>query len=290
MKSTLRGLLVATLGLAIISGCKEEPPKEIKKPPEPGGPITLRVVMIVEPGADLNNPSTTTGGCRLTQNQVKDLARDLVRFAPSFCPGLRIDWDETVVKLEASCLAVLGFPFPPCFSVCSVPGWPDNCPREMPFLWFDANVVGHPAGGPAGLIQADGYIDDYRTINIYFVGNVRHPTIPGDVRGITVVPTTPFIKDYAVITDGAFGEADAPGNPVTLEDYATLFHEVGCHWLKGSHGGETHPTVPPGECPRNLCISGADFEACFTEFGGKRPLDFLQADVSAVCSEQSGEP
>lgn len=276
------GCIFASACLLVMCGCEGQPPTKTRKPTPVI--ITLRVVMFVETGANLNSPTTTTGGCRLTQSEVTEMVRELIMFGPNYCPGLKFVWNETIDKLESDCMAVMPHPpFPPCFSVCSVP-FANNCPRKMPGLWFLENVVNRGPGGPAGLRQRDNYVNDDNTINIYFVGNTLIGLQEELGFGWTI-PPNPQVLDFVVINDGALDQADAPGDAGRLKDRAILLHEVGGHWLKKT--GQ-HPAVPPNIWPKNLFISGPTFDACISQYGGKRPRDVLQADQQIICQNFGG--
>jgi len=261
--------LVTTVGLACLlllsPGCKEEPPPPPKKAPRKV--ITLRVVMLVETGANLDSPPSSTGGCKLTRTEVTMLVNELVAFGNNAAPGVVFLWNGNVQKLESDCMKLLGFPFPPCFSQCSLTGVPDNCPRKVDVDWYTANVVNHAAGGPAGLVQADNYVNDDCTINIYFVGNGFVPGTTISISGVTSIPSNP-VPDFVLITDFAFDDPDAPAQPTELQRFRTLLHESVCHWLRDD---SSHPVVPAGVCPHNLCIGGQTFQACTAEYGAVWP-------------------
>jgi len=279
----IQARLLVLVALLLICGC------ERREPVTPtSASIPLRVVMFVETGADLDNPTTTTGGCRLTQSQVRDLVQELIQFAPNYCPGLKFTWDETIFMLESDCMAVLPWPFPPCTSQCGDVPFQDNCPRNMTDVWFQENVVNQGPGGPAALQQHDDWNGDQGplgVINIYFVGNALIGPTQAVGFGYTI-PINPYIEFYVLINDAALVEADAPGDAQRQHDRATLLHEVG-HWLKMNN---EHPNVPPGECPRNLMISGLTFDACFDEYGGRRPREVLEADRIDICENLGIQP
>lgn len=117
--------------LVALSGCENQPPTPTKK--STTELITLRVVMLVETGADLNSPPPKTGGCKLTRTQVTQLLNELIQFAPAFCSGLKFIWpNQTIEKLESDCMRVLAL-FP-CTSQCFDLPFQDRCPRRMNIL------------------------------------------------------------------------------------------------------------------------------------------------------------
>jgi len=139
--------------------------------------IRLRVVMFVEPGANLDQPPQPTGGTRYNRNQVTNVVQQLVAFGLGNHAGrgIRFDWDKNVPdaieRLESDCLKIQT---PPSLgSVCALgQGILDNNPRNLNTEWFTDNVVGHAAGGPAALLTADSYDSDPCVANIYFVGQL----------------------------------------------------------------------------------------------------------------------
>lgn len=289
MRSSRRRLIAIVLGAVLVHacGCKREPPVEEEPPTPDPGVVTLRVVMFVEAGADLDFPPLETGGCKLTRTQVTDLVDELTGFQQNFCPGLTLEWDRNIDKLESTCLEVLPPPFPSCFSQCSLTGVPDNCPRKLPAAWFVTYVVNHPAGGPLALLPpGDSYIHDVqgpddRTLNIYFVGNIM--IAPGEFdTGFTLPPNTMGV-DFVLINDLALTDPFAPADLNLLQARRVLLHEVCCHWLKIT---STHPDVPPGECPENLCVSGQVATSC----GNMRSGKVTDSDQSAICTRLTGGP
>lgn len=122
---------ILTLGcITCLSACESKPNTR-----PPSFSLNVRVVLLVETGANVNSPPPETGRCKLTRTQVIDLTQDLMKFQSNTAPGLKLNWDPNdpsqFVILEADCLRIQGFPFPPCFSVCSLTGVPDNCPRKI---------------------------------------------------------------------------------------------------------------------------------------------------------------
>jgi hypothetical protein len=279
--------LIATITLVSIlfpiSGCKKEPPTPTKKPAGRG--ITLRVVMFVETGADLNSPPAETGGCKLTLAQVETLVADLVAFGSSAAPGIEFNWDGTVEKLESGCLALQPFPFPPCTSVCGDLPAPGLCPRRLDIVWFVLNVLAHGAGGPAALPEGDPYISDDCTINMYFVGNFYNAS--GQPIAATTVPPGGAVPHYVLVNDFALEDPSAPADFTELRNRRTLIHEAVCHWLPR---GDNHPVVEPGECPDNICVTGTTFEECRSEYGGKRPTKVLSTvqDTTVAATQNCG--
>lgn len=260
------------------NGCKKEQEKTTAQT------TNLRVVMFVETGSDLDFPPEETGGCKLTRGHVTTLVNELVAFGNNAAPGIEFVWNGVVQKFESDCMKVLGFPFPPCFSQCSLTGVPDNCPRKGDVNWYAANVINHGPGGPASLAQADNYVNDDCTINIYFVGNALVPGTTQSISGVTSIPSNP-IPDFILITDFAFEDPDAPAQVTELQRFKTLVHETVCHWLTDD---SSHPTVPPGVCPRNLCIGGPTFQACSAQYSGIWPGEVPQNVQNTITGQLQG--
>ncbi len=269
--------VVPVILLVILSGCDRPPEPKTKKP----SPITvnLRVVMLVEPGADLDNPPSRTGGCKLTRTQVIALVDDLKVYANNAIPGLRFVWNPAdLVRLEASCMAVQPPILGPCVSPCSGTALPANCPRSARIDWFSEHVLNQCPGTEAGLQQCDDWEIDPCTLNIYFVGNFKNAsgsaingtTGHGSVLGGSVRPL------YVVINDRAFEDPAAPAVFSDIKDVdRTVLHEAVCHWLGNVM---THVEPSPGnQWPRDLCISGLTFCECFDVYNQIKPTEITRA-------------
>ncbi|MCA9244402.1 MAG: hypothetical protein KDA32_10635 [Phycisphaerales bacterium] len=222
--------------------------------------------MVVEPDANLDAPTTTTGGCRLTRQEVTALVEELVAFAPNYCPELEFEWDGQVDKLESPCLRII---FAPCVGQCG------NCPRRMDIQSFEQDFVNQSPGGNAQLVQRDEY--DPGALNIYFTGNIQLDD--ADQFALTR-NRTPGNFGFIVVNDAAFTATNQGGNAAELTSRATVLHEA-LHWL--SRLG--HPEVPPNEWPQNLLISGATFDACRVQYNNERPKVVIPSNIETICAE-----
>lgn len=288
MRSTemaLRRFAVVGTGILLLSpfSCKKEPEALPTSKPT-SAPVTLRVVMVVEPGASLDSLPVKTGGCKLTRNQVTALVDELIAFQDNFCPGLKFEWDRDIVKLEVGCMDVESF-FP-CLSGCGViTGLNGSCPRRMTQLQFWEWIVNKEANGTMQLVQSDDYVYDVfgpgdRTLNIYFTGHLENNGQP--LWGVTVYPAV-NTPDFVAMGDGAGPNPSAGARFDWIRSRRTLIHEVGCHWL--TEGGD-HPVLqqPVSGCPQNVCISGVDAQNYCSD---ERGCEFLVENQCRVCENRS---
>jgi hypothetical protein len=224
--------------------------------------IKLRVVMLVEPQANLDVPPSPTFGCKLTKTQVKKIVSELTDYAEKNKLGKGIRFQRTTrdpIKLEATCMKV-GLP------TCRFSDQGTDNARMLSAEWYFANVVNKGGDtdvhllGPGDTNHPQAYINEDCAYNVYFIGNMADDR----TWGATLSQQFPAVPDSTLIVDGAGTVANAAENGALISMLMALQHEAGCHWLplKG------HACEVPGEercdgqCPDNLCVNGDRLLEC----------------------------
>jgi hypothetical protein len=236
--------------------------------------VDLRVVLVVEPGADLDNPLRPTGGCLMSRNTVDSLVvvamKDISSKGGAYNKtGISWRWGtpgnlKPIVRLESGCMQVV-----PVGSDCADVHTLGDNPRLLPVDWYADNVVGQDGRTAASLIgpclpppsdqccDGDsshgscpapgvcclGFDPRLCTLNVYFIGNATR-TLPSgilqDALGWTDVPVAPD-NGWVLVSDSAGQSLSNDANPLVLVDERILEHEFFCHWI----GADSGHIVPP---------------------------------------------
>lgn len=270
--------------------------------------LDLRVVMVVEPGANLDNPPAHTAGTKLTRTEVIALITDLQGYfdkldfdsSEQTVRKVRLRWKASdpnaIIKLESACM---WYPLDSeDFSICG------NNPRTKSFIWYLLNVVDRehdtdaalacPLGPtqspyPPGRACYDvshndcpspdhfcyGHCDGECVINIYFVGNITDLG-GGFAWGWANEPGF-ALPNYVLVSDGARFDGWGLAQPGFHLRYDTLPHEIGCHWLaRMGHtptaGDSSNGILPASSCPNNMCFKGEELDFCING-GVTEPTD-----------------
>ena len=241
--------------------------------------INLRTVMFVENGALLNAPPNPTGGSKLTQAQVGNIALNFVnRFGGTalYRAGFRIRYslDHRIIKLQSACMNI-GLEGAMCGDLHTTL----NNPRLVYGWWLGHEVVGEGGGTAAALtgpcpnpppatccdgdqshggcpganLCCDGFDAHLCTYNVYHIGfflaDAAAPiSYNRSIAAVTRVGSDPEF-DWTSIFDGAMD--DLWGNPDRIDQDRYLLHEFVCHWLAADLSFD-HTPIPP-ECDPGPC-------------------------------------